>query len=135
MVLAAGRGERMRPLTDHTPKPLLSVKGTTLLDWHLKNLEKNGAHQIVVNHAWLGEKIVQHIKDSSFPELQISLSEEKLALETAGGLRQGMSMMVIEDYFFAINGDVFCPDFPSLNFRSLLIPYDKINHKHLPIYF
>jgi MurNAc alpha-1-phosphate uridylyltransferase len=120
MVLAAGRGERMRPLTDHTPKPLLSVKGTTLLDWHLKNLEKNGAHQIVVNHAWLGEKIVQHIKDSSFPELQISLSEEKLALETAGGLRQGMSMMVIEDYFFAINGDVFCPDFPFFKLQKLV---------------
>ncbi len=112
MVLAAGRGERMRPLTDHVPKPLLSVKDKTLLDWHLENLAKNGAHQIVINHAWLGEKIIQHIKASPFPELHICLSEEKSALETAGGLRQGMSMMAIKDYFFAINGDIFCPDFP-----------------------
>jgi len=112
MVLAAGRGERMRPLTDHIPKPLLSVKGKTLLDWHLENLAKYGADQIVINHAWLGEKILQHIKSSSFPELHIFLSEEKSALETAGGLRQGMSLMTIKDYFFAINGDVFCPAFP-----------------------
>lgn len=112
MVLAAGRGERMRPLTDHTPKPLLTVKNKTLLDWHLENLSRHGAHQVVINHAWLGEKIVQHIKNSSYPDLEISLSNEQVALETAGGLKQGMSLMTIQDYFFVINGDVFCPDFP-----------------------
>jgi N-acetyl-alpha-D-muramate 1-phosphate uridylyltransferase len=112
MVLAAGRGERMRPLTDHTPKPLLTVKGKSLIDWHLENLSNHGAHEIVINHAWLGEKISAHIQQSNYPQLSIRLSEEKVALETAGGLRQAMSLMHIEDYFFAINGDVFCPDFP-----------------------
>lgn len=112
MVLAAGRGERMRPLTDHTPKPLLTVKGKSLIDWHLENLSNHGAHEIVINHAWLGEKISAHIEQSNYPQLSIRLSEEKVALETAGGLRQAMSLMEIEDYFFAINGDVFCPDFP-----------------------
>jgi len=130
MVLAAGRGERMRPLTDHTPKPLLSVKDKTLLDWHLENLAKCGAHQIVVNHAWLGEKIVQHIKASSFPELDISLSEEKSALETAGGLKQAMSFMSIKDYFFAINGDVFCPDFP---FNKIQMIVDSIRQSKQPV--
>jgi MurNAc alpha-1-phosphate uridylyltransferase len=112
MVLAAGRGERMRPLTDHTPKPLLTVKGKSLIDWHLENLSNHGAHQLVINHAWLGEKISSHIQQSNYPQLNIRLSEEKVALETAGGLRQAISLMQLEDYFFAINGDVFCPNFP-----------------------
>jgi N-acetyl-alpha-D-muramate 1-phosphate uridylyltransferase len=58
MVLAAGRGERMRPLTDHTPKPLLEVQGKKLIDWHIDGLSKNGFSQVVVNHAWLGEQVV-----------------------------------------------------------------------------
>lgn len=120
MVLAAGRGERMRPLTDHTPKPLLIVRGKALLDWHLANLAKHGAHQVVVNHAWLGDKVVQHIKDAHFPELNISLSEEKSALETAGGLKQGLSLMLMKDYFFAINGDIFCPDFPFARIQMIV---------------
>jgi N-acetyl-alpha-D-muramate 1-phosphate uridylyltransferase len=112
MVLAAGRGERMRPLTDHTPKPLLEVQGKKLIDWHLDGLSKNGFSHVVVNHAWLGEQVVAHINQSKRADLHVQFSKELTALETAGGLRQGMSLMKLDDYFFAINGDVFCPSFP-----------------------
>ena len=112
MVLAAGRGERMRPLTDHTPKPLLQVKGRALIDWHIDALVANHLTDIVVNHAWLGEKIIELIPQDKFKALNIQLSAENNALETAGGLRQAMALMKIDDYFFAINGDVYCPNFP-----------------------
>ncbi len=112
MVLAAGRGERMRPLTDHTPKPLLEVQGKKLIDWHIDGLSKNGFSQVVVNHAWLGEQVVAHVSQFKSAALSVQFSKEPTALETAGGLRQGMSLMKLNDYFFAINGDVFCPSFP-----------------------
>jgi MurNAc alpha-1-phosphate uridylyltransferase len=112
MVLAAGRGERMRPLTDHTPKPLLEVQGKKLIDWHIDGLLENGFSQVVVNHAWLGEQVVAHLSQAKRTNFNIQFSEELTALETAGGLRQGMSLMKLDDYFFAINGDVFCPSFP-----------------------
>jgi len=112
MLLAAGRGERMRPLTDHTPKPLLEVQGKKLIDWHIDGLLKSGFSQVVVNHAWLGEQVVAHLSQSKRVNLNIQFSKELTALETAGGLRQGMSLMKLDDYFFAINGDVFCPSFP-----------------------
>ncbi|WP_215287340.1 N-acetylmuramate alpha-1-phosphate uridylyltransferase MurU [Polynucleobacter sp. MWH-Spelu-300-X4] len=112
MVLAAGRGERMRPLTDHTPKPLLEVQGKALLDWHLGNLQEYGGSNIVINHAWLGEKIVAHIANANFPKLHISFSKEAAALETAGGIRQALDLLNPQDYFFVINGDIFCPEFP-----------------------
>jgi MurNAc alpha-1-phosphate uridylyltransferase len=112
MVLAAGRGERMRPLTDHTPKPLLEVQGKKLIDWHIDGLVKNGFSQAVVNHAWLGEQVVAHLTQHKRTTLNVQFSKELTALETAGGLRQGMSLMKLDDYFFAINGDVFCPRFP-----------------------
>lgn len=112
MVLAAGRGERMRPLTDHTPKPLLEVQGKKLIDWHIDGLLENDFSQLVVNHAWLGEQVVAHLSQAKRTNLNIQFSKELTALETAGGLRQGMSFMKLDDYFFAINGDVFCPSFP-----------------------
>ena len=92
MILAAGRGERMRPLTDHTPKPLLQVKGKALIDWHMDGLAANHLKDIVVNHAWLGEKIIHHFNQDHFKKLNIQLSPEKEALETAGGLRQEMAI-------------------------------------------
>ncbi len=112
MVLAAGRGERMRPLTDHTPKPLLEVQGKKLIDWHIDGLLKNGFTQVVINHAWLGEQVVAHVSQFKNTAFDVQCSKELTALETAGGLRQGMSLMKLDDYFFAINGDVFCPSFP-----------------------
>lgn len=120
MVLAAGRGERMRPLTDHTPKPLLKVQGKTLLDWHLGNLDMNGATHVVINHAWLGEKIIAHVKAAHFPQCHITLSEEKVALETAGGIRQALPLLNPNDYFFVINGDIFCPTFPFSKISSIV---------------
>lgn len=126
MILAAGRGERMRPLTDHTPKPLLQVKGKALIDWHMDGLAANHLIDIVVNHAWLGEKIIHHFNQDHFKKLNIQLSPEKDALETAGGLRQAMALMKIDDYFFAINGDVFCPNFP---FEKILEITNQLRQK------
>jgi MurNAc alpha-1-phosphate uridylyltransferase len=120
MVLAAGRGERMRPLTDHTPKPLLEVQGKKLIDWHIDGLLKNGFTQVVVNHAWLGEQVVAHVSKVKNAALNVQFSKELTALETAGGLRQGMSLMKLDDYFFAINGDVFCPKFPFEKIQSIV---------------
>ena len=102
----------MRPLTDHTPKPLLEVQGKKLIDWHIDGLLENGFSQVVVNHAWLGEQVVSHLSQAKRTNLNVQFSKELTALETAGGLRQGMSLMKLDDYFFAINGDVFCPSFP-----------------------
>ncbi len=126
MVLAAGRGERMRPLTDHTPKPLLKVQGKTLLDWHLGNLQANGASNVVINHAWLGEQIIAHTQTIHFPQFHIALSKEKIALETAGGIRQALPLLNPEDYFFVINGDIFCPTFP---FSKVPIIVDRLRPK------
>ena len=120
MVLAAGRGERMRPLTDHTPKPLLEVQGKKLIDWHMDGLLENGFNQVVVNHAWLGEQVVAHLSQLKRTNLNVQFSKELTALETAGGLRQGMSLMKLDDYFFAINGDVFCPSFPFEKIHSIV---------------
>ena len=120
MVLAAGRGERMRPLTDHTPKPLLEVQGKKLIDWHIDGLLENDFSQLVVNHAWLGEQVVAHLSQAKRTNLNIQFSKELTALETAGGLRQGMSFMKLDDYFFAINGDVFCPSFPFEKIHSIV---------------
>ncbi|MFM6961250.1 MAG: N-acetylmuramate alpha-1-phosphate uridylyltransferase MurU [Polynucleobacter victoriensis] len=131
MVLAAGRGERMRPLTDHTPKPLLQVKGKALIDWHIDGLATNHLTNVVINHAWLGEKIIQHFSQDRFKKLNIQLSAENEALETAGGLRQAMPLMKIDDYFFAINGDVFCPQFPFE--RILEITNQLRKHKQPPM--
>ena len=102
----------MRPLTDHTPKPLLEVQGKKLIDWHIDGLLENDFSQLIVNHAWLGEQVVAHLSQAKRTNLNIQFSKELTALETAGGLRQGMSFMKLDDYFFAINGDVFCPSFP-----------------------
>jgi len=126
MVLAAGRGERMRPLTDHTPKPLLKVQNKVLLDWHLNNLAMQGASKIVINHAWLGEKIARHIEQANFPTLNISLSAETTALETAGGIRQALRLLQAKDYIFVINGDIFCPEFPFSKIPTIVSQLRKL---------
>ena len=116
----------MRPLTDHTPKPLLEVQGKKLIDWHLDGLSKNGFSEAVINHAWLGEQVVAHVSQHKPTGLNVQFSKELTALETAGGLRQGMSLMKLDDYFFAINGDVFCPDFPFQKIQSIV---QKLRHE------
>lgn len=118
IVLAAGRGNRMRPLTDHTPKPLLAVRGKALLQWHADALADAGVGPIVVNTAWLGEQIPAHFgpqpRSSSGRALDIRYSAEGedfgYALETAGGIARALPQL--SDVFWVVAGDVFAPGFP-----------------------
>jgi MurNAc alpha-1-phosphate uridylyltransferase len=106
MILAAGRGERMRPLTDHTPKPLLKVGGKPLIVWHLERLAKAGFIEVVINHAHLGEQIEKALGDGSQWDLHIKYSPEKTALETAGGIANAIPLLGAEP-FLVVNGDTF----------------------------
>lgn len=110
MILAAGRGERMRPLTDSTPKPLLQVAGRPLIEHHLLNLKHSGITEIVINTAWLAEKIHQQLGDGSQFGISIVYSDEQQALETAGGIKQALPLLGTEP-FLVINGDIWC-NFP-----------------------
>ena len=112
LLLAAGRGERMRPLTDELPKPLLKIGNQSLLERHLISLSQAGIKKVVINHAWFGEKIENALGDGSQFNLQISYSREGTALETAGGIHKALDLLRPTDYLLVINGDVFCPDFP-----------------------
>ncbi|WP_019936889.1 N-acetylmuramate alpha-1-phosphate uridylyltransferase MurU [Bordetella sp. FB-8] len=107
MILAAGRGERMRPLTDHTPKPLLAVGGKPLIVWHLERLAQAGLRDVVVNHAWLGERIEQALGDGSRWGVDIRYSAEGRALETAGGIAQALPLLGPAP-FLVMNGDIWC---------------------------
>ena len=107
-ILAAGRGERMRPLTDHTPKPLLHAGGKPLIVWHLERLRACGFHEVVINHAHLGEMIEAALGDGSDFGLSIRYSPEPPgALETAGGIAQARALLGDEP-FLLVNGDVWC---------------------------
>jgi len=107
MILAAGRGERMRPLTDAMPKPLLKVAGKMLIEYHLDNIKAAGITEVIINHAWLGEKIEKALGDGSRYGLNIRYSAETEALETAGGIVNALPI-ISDDVFIVINGDVFC---------------------------
>ena len=111
-LLAAGRGERMRPLTDELPKPLLTIKNKSLLAWHLEALSRAGIKEVVINHAWLGHKIEEALGNGSQFDLNITYSPETSALETAGGIRKALPLLNPSDYFLVINGDVFSPNLP-----------------------
>ncbi len=106
MILSAGRGERMRPLTDHTPKPLLKVGGKPLIVWHLERLAKAGFKEIVINHAHLGQQIEDALKDGAEWGVFIQYSPEKVALETAGGIANALPLLGDEP-FLVVNGDTF----------------------------
>ncbi|MBA4110623.1 MAG: mannose-1-phosphate guanylyltransferase [Leptothrix sp. (in: Bacteria)] len=113
LILAAGRGERMRPLTDHTPKPLLKVRGKPLIEWHLEALARDGVRKVVINTAWLEEQFPAALGDGSRWGLQIHYSMEARdhggALETAGGMAKALPWL--GDAFWVLAGDVFAPDF------------------------
>ncbi len=125
LILAAGRGERMRPLTDHTPKPLLPVRGKPLLQWHMEALARGGFTRLVLNTAWLGPQIEAHFGRQPLPHgleaLQISYSREGAdfagrdgpedfgALETLGGMARALPLL--GEAFWVLAGDVFAPDF------------------------
>ncbi|BAJ00773.1 N-acetylmuramate alpha-1-phosphate uridylyltransferase MurU [Shewanella violacea] len=111
MILAAGRGERLRPLTDTLPKPLVCVSGKPLIVYHIERLAAAGIDEIVINHAWLGEKLVQQLGDGSRWGIQLHYSAEKSALETGGGIKHALPLLG-DDAFLVINGDVFMDDLP-----------------------
>ncbi|TXT26312.1 MAG: nucleotidyl transferase [Rhodocyclaceae bacterium] len=119
-ILAAGRGERMRPLTDHTPKPLLVAGGKPLIVWHLERLAAAGFREIVINHAHLGSLIEQALGDGSQWGLHIQYSPEPPgALETAGGIATALPLLGNEP-FLVVNGDVYC-DFDFGRFFRLTV--------------
>jgi MurNAc alpha-1-phosphate uridylyltransferase len=114
MILAAGRGERMRPLTDFTPKPLLPVGGKPLIVWHLEKLLKAGFAPIVINHAHLGKRIEEVLGNGEEFHTEIRYSRESEALETAGGIATALPL-IDADIFAVVNGDIFCDyDFSGL---------------------
>ena len=107
MILAAGRGQRMRPLTDHTPKPLLKVGGKPLIVWHIEKLVAAGWRDIVINCAWLGQKLQDALGDGAQFGARLQWSPEEPALETAGGIAQALPLLG-PDPFLVVNGDVWC---------------------------
>ncbi len=120
MILAAGRGERMRPLTDHTPKPLLKAAGKTLIAYNIENLAAAGYTEIVINIAHLGEQIKAYCGDGARWQVSIAYSDEgETALETAGGIAKALPLLGAEP-FLVINADIVC-DFPlaSLHDRQI----------------
>ena len=107
MILAAGRGERMRPLTDLTPKPLLSVGGKMLIVWHIERLRAAGFTHIVINHAHLGQQIEDALENIAAYGVSIEYSREVSALETAGGIATALPLIECE-VFPVVNGDIYC---------------------------
>lgn len=117
LLLAAGRGERMRPLTDVHPKPLLNVRGKPLMQWAMEALQRGGVHDLVINTAWLGEQIPQHFgttfEQPTCPAMRLHYSQEGVdfggALETAGGIVRALP--ALDEVFWVAAGDVFAPEF------------------------
>ena len=119
MIFAAGRGERMRPLTDACPKPLLEVGGKPLIVWQIERLASAGFQTIVINHAWLGERIEAALGDGARWHVQLRYSAEHEALETAGGIVQALPLLEergASEVFVAVSGDVYADyDYAALN--------------------
>ena len=127
LILAAGRGERMRPLTDHTPKPLLPVRGRPLIQWWVDALARGGVREITINTAWLGQQIEDHFGPWRLVDGRRQLSKQDLpaigfssegrdfgrALETAGGIARALPQLApgARDVFWVLAGDIFAPDF------------------------
>jgi MurNAc alpha-1-phosphate uridylyltransferase len=122
MIFAAGRGERMRPLTDTTPKPLLKVRGRALIEWHVLNLVRAGITEIVINHSHLGHMLEEYLGDGSRYGAQIQYSAEAEPLETAGGIAKARHLLG-EEAFLAISGDIYCPHFDFEQVKDVL--HDK----------
>lgn len=109
MILVAGKGERMRPLTLDTPKPLLSAGGKPLIHYHIENLARAGVTELVINPSWLGDKLEVALGDGSAMGVQITYSREPEPLETAGGIRQALPLLTdnSDEWFVVINGDIW----------------------------
>lgn len=123
MILAAGKGERMRPLTLTTPKPLIRVAGTPLIEYHLRALVAAGFDEIVINHAWLGQQIEDYLGDGSRFGVRIIYSPEGEPLETGGGIFRALPLLG-DEAFLVVNGDIWT-DF---DFSSLHRPLDALVH-------
>lgn len=107
LVLCAGLGTRMRPITDKLPKPMVQVAGKPLLFYHLERLKQAGVRRVVINTYWLGEHIIESVKDGAEFGLDIVYSKEDPLMETGGGIKQALSL--IEDStFLVVNGDIWC---------------------------
>ncbi|MDY0308724.1 MAG: nucleotidyltransferase family protein [Castellaniella sp.] len=128
MILAAGRGERMRPLTDTCPKPLLPVGDRPLIAWHLEHLARAGITDILVNHAWLGERIEAALGDGRAYGVQLRYSAESPALETAGGIARALPFFRGRP-FLVMNGDIWCDWDPSRAIRlAATWPAERLAH-------
>ena len=124
MVLAAGRGERLRPLTDHTPKPMLLVRGKPLIAWHLEALARAGVREVVINLSWLGDSIREGIGDGARYGLQVQYSQEPPgALEVGGGIAAALPLLGAAP-FLVVNGDTFT----DLEFTRLSIDPAALAH-------
>lgn len=125
MILAAGLGSRMRPLTNHTPKPLLEVGGKPLIVWHIEQLREAGFSEIVVNVAYLSQQIIDYLGDGSQWGVKITVSDERHegALETAGGILKALPLL--SDTFLVVNGDVWSDYKYDVNFK---LPSNKLAH-------
>jgi N-acetyl-alpha-D-muramate 1-phosphate uridylyltransferase len=124
MILAAGRGERLRPLTDRTPKPLINVRGKPLIEWHLEKLVRAGVRDIVINLSWLGAQIRESLGDGKRWNARIDYSEEgAIPLETGGGIFRALPLLGPEP-FFLVNGDVFT----NLDYPQLVLPANALAH-------
>jgi N-acetyl-alpha-D-muramate 1-phosphate uridylyltransferase len=131
MIFAAGRGERMRPLTDTCPKPLLPAGGKPLIVWQIERLAMAGVERIVINHAWLGEQIEAALGDGARWGVELRYSAERDALETAGGIAQAMHLLG-DGVFIAVSGDVFCEfDYASLRDRAAALASSDDPGMHL----
>ena len=125
MLLAAGLGERLKPLTDQTPKPLIEISGKPLIEYHLERLKSAGFENIVINLSYLGDQIKQFLGNGQRYGLQIEYSEEgEIPLETAGGIIHALSLLGNEP-FLVINSDIWCEH--SLSFPNL----DNSKQAHL----
>ncbi len=118
MILAAGRGERLRPLTDSIPKPLVTVAGKPLIVYHIERLAALGVKQIVINHAWLGKKIEAELGDGSCWNVSLYYSAEGEALETGGGIKKALPLLG-DQPFLVLNGDIFIDRLPLIAGKPL----------------
>jgi N-acetyl-alpha-D-muramate 1-phosphate uridylyltransferase len=107
MILAAGRGERLRPLTERTPKPLVEAGGKPLIDWHLQRLAAAGCREAVINVSHLADQIVAHVGDGARYGMRVAWSREAEPLETAGGIAKARALLG-EAAFLLVNSDIYC---------------------------
>jgi MurNAc alpha-1-phosphate uridylyltransferase len=131
IIFAAGRGERMRPLTDTCPKPLLKVRGRPLIVWHVLNLVRAGITDIIINHSHLGQHIEDTLGDGSRYGATIRYSPEATALETAGAVAQARHLLG-DAPFLAISGDIYCPYFDFEQVKDVLADKDLWGNPYPP---